>query len=113
MLLSKGKTGFVEDDMPRDDDLVGGKIKAAITFVVSRISKEDTQSKAGGELVSCCGGQVRIAGATKDTKMIIRRGEPSRAWCGVDMFSVLVGRRLRRCVAVWRASTQKVGGADA
>ena len=43
MLLSERKGGLVEDDMTRDDDLVGGKVKIAITFVMSRITQKDTQ----------------------------------------------------------------------
>ena len=43
MLLSKRKGGLVEDDMTRDDDLVGGKVETAITFVMSRVTQKNTQ----------------------------------------------------------------------
>lgn len=43
-LLSKGKGGFIEDDMPGDYYFVCGKIKASITLMVSRVPEEDTQS---------------------------------------------------------------------
>jgi len=38
MALSKGKGRFIEDDVPGDDDSVGGEVKAAISFVVRRIA---------------------------------------------------------------------------
>lgn len=31
-------------------------------------------------------------------------------WCGVSLTIDLDGRQFRRCVAVWRASTQYAGG---
>jgi hypothetical protein len=34
-LLGKRTGGFIEDDMPGDDDFVGGKIKTSIAFVMS------------------------------------------------------------------------------
>ena len=40
--LSKGKSRLVEGDMTRYDHPVRGEIKAAVPFVVSRISQEDT-----------------------------------------------------------------------
>jgi hypothetical protein len=46
MLLSKRKGGLVKDDMARDDDLVGGKIKAARSFVMSRITQEKSTNSA-------------------------------------------------------------------
>jgi hypothetical protein len=35
---------------------------------------------------------------------------PKREKCGVEKDRVLVGRMLRRCVAMFRAATQKLGG---
>ena len=43
VLLSKREGGLVEDDMARDDDLVSGKVKAAIAFVMSRVTQKDAQ----------------------------------------------------------------------
>jgi len=36
--------GFVKGNMARDDDPVGGEIKAAITFVIRGITKKYAQS---------------------------------------------------------------------
>ena len=36
--LSKGKGRFIEDDVPGDDDSIGGEVKAAVSFVVSGIA---------------------------------------------------------------------------
>jgi hypothetical protein len=38
MLLSEGKSRFIEDDVPRDDDSVGGEVKAAVPFMMSGIA---------------------------------------------------------------------------
>jgi len=43
VLLTKREGGLVEDDMARDDDLVSGKVKAAIAFVMSRVTQKDAQ----------------------------------------------------------------------
>ena len=40
--LSKGKSRLVEGDMTRDDHSVRGEIKAAVPFMVSGVSQEDT-----------------------------------------------------------------------
>ena len=40
--LDKRKGIFIEDDMPGDDDSVGREIKAAVSFVMSGVAKEDT-----------------------------------------------------------------------
>jgi hypothetical protein len=38
MTLSKGKGCFIKDDMPRDDNSIAGEIKAAVSFMVSRVA---------------------------------------------------------------------------
>jgi hypothetical protein len=37
---SKGKHIFVEDDMTRDDDAVGGEVQTSVPFVVRGVAKE-------------------------------------------------------------------------
>jgi hypothetical protein len=32
-ILGEGKGGFIEHDMTRDDDMIGGEFKATIAFV--------------------------------------------------------------------------------
>jgi hypothetical protein len=41
-VFRKGKVVLVKGDVPRDDDLVGRQVKTAISFMMSRITKEDT-----------------------------------------------------------------------
>jgi len=71
--LSKRKGSFIEDDMPRDDDSFSGEIKAAISFVMSGVAKEGTESGVGSEFVDCSGREVRVTFVAKDPKMIVRR----------------------------------------
>ena len=44
--LSKREGSFIKDDMPRDDDSICGEIKAAVSFVVSGVAKEDIERGA-------------------------------------------------------------------
>ena len=71
--LSEREGSFIEDDMPRDDDSICGEIKAAVSFVMSGVAKEDTESGAGGEFVDNSGREVRVTFAAKDPKMIVRQ----------------------------------------
>lgn len=43
--------GFIEENMSRGDDPLGGKIEVALAFVVGRVSKKYTGNKAQGECV--------------------------------------------------------------
>jgi hypothetical protein len=38
MALSKRESRFIKDDVPGDDDSIGGEVKAAVPFVMSRIA---------------------------------------------------------------------------
>lgn len=62
--------------MAGDDDTVGVEIKILIPFVVSRVAKEDTLSGSWSEFVAGSGGEVGIAGATKDVKVFVGRRRP-------------------------------------
>ena len=44
---------LIKNDMTRDDDFVGSKVKAAVTFVMSRVSQKDAHDRTRGEFV--CG----------------------------------------------------------
>lgn len=39
----EGEAVFVEDDMPRDDDVAGGTVQAMIAFVVRGVAQEGTR----------------------------------------------------------------------
>lgn len=64
---------FIKDDMPRNNDPVRSEVKTPVPFVIVRIAKEDAQRGTRSQLVGGSGGEVRIASATKDTKMIEHR----------------------------------------
>jgi hypothetical protein len=53
--IRKRKVVLVKDDMPRNDDHVGRQVKTAISFMMSRITKEDTQSGSCREFVRSSG----------------------------------------------------------
>jgi hypothetical protein len=69
---SEGEDCLIKDNMPGDDDVVGGEIETLISFVVSEVSEEDTTSGPGGQFVSSLCGEVGIADAAKHTQVLIR-----------------------------------------
>ena len=70
---SESKCSFIKDDMPGNNDSVRGEVKAAVSFVMSRITQEDTEGGARREFVGSCGRQVGVTFASKDAQVIIRR----------------------------------------
>jgi hypothetical protein len=73
-ILGKGKGGFIEHDMTRDDDMIGGEFKATIAFVFGWVAEEDTSGGAGSKFMGGSGGDVGITLAAEDAKMVIGRG---------------------------------------
>jgi hypothetical protein len=51
--------------MVRDEDAVGGKVKAPIPLMIGRIAEENAQGGARGKFVGSGGGEVRVASAPK------------------------------------------------
>jgi hypothetical protein len=71
--LSERKDSLIKDDASGDDYLVGRHVKAAVSFVVSRVTKKDIQGRSRSEFVGGCGRQVRIAFATEDSEVCVSR----------------------------------------
>ena len=92
-LMCERKVGLIEGDMARDDDLIGSKVKTPIAFVVSRVTQEDAHDRTGSEFVCRGSIEVRVALATKDTKMIICHGRAEQG-------------------CVWRRHIECLGGED-
>lgn len=69
---SKGE-GITKNDMSRDDDAVGEKVKALVLLVV-RVLEEKTASGSGGKFVRSTGIGVGITRTTKDVDVRIGRG---------------------------------------
>jgi hypothetical protein len=67
----EGEICLIKNNVSRDDDVVGGEIKTPITFVVNGVSEENTSNGSGCQFVSGFGGEIRIAGATKHTQVLI------------------------------------------
>ena len=67
----KREVRLVENDVTRDEDSVGGKVKTPISLMIGRVTEEDTVSGARGELMRSSGSEIGIASAPEDTKMII------------------------------------------
>ena len=69
--------------MTRDDDSIGGTVKAAVSLVVSGVAEKNTECRTRRKLVSDCGSEVWVASTTKDSNVIVRRRHPvkSGVWC--------------------------------
>jgi hypothetical protein len=67
----EGKIYLIKDNMSRDDDVVGGEIKTLLTFVVSRVSEENTSGGLGCQFVRGFGGEIKIAGTIEHVEVLI------------------------------------------
>jgi hypothetical protein len=70
----KGKHIFVEDDVTRDDDAVGGEVQAPIPLVVRGVAEEEAASGARRKLVRGSSGNVRVAGTAEHAQVVVGRG---------------------------------------
>ena len=64
--------------MTRDDQSVGREVKAAVSFMMSRVSQKNTHGGLGRKFVAGCSRQVGVAFATEDAKMIIGGRSPKK-----------------------------------
>ena len=72
-MLGKGEIGFVKDNMTRDDDSIGDRIKTAVSLMVSRIAKEDAESRTGCKFMGSSGRKIGVTLTTENPKMIVGR----------------------------------------
>jgi hypothetical protein len=70
--------------VPRDDDSIGGEIKAAVSFVMSGITEEDALDRSRSEFMRSGGGHIWVTLAAKDSQTIIhrRRAQQGKVWHG-------------------------------
>jgi hypothetical protein len=72
--VCKGKHIFVEDNVTRDDDAVGGEVHAPIPLVVRGVAEEEAASGARRKLVRGGRRNVRVAGTAEHTQVVVGRG---------------------------------------
>jgi hypothetical protein len=92
----KREVRLIENDVTRDEDSVGGKVKTPISLMIGRVTEEDTTSGARGELMRSSGSEIGIASAPEDTKMVVRGMDAEESEVRVGWATALVGRRLTR-----------------
>jgi hypothetical protein len=80
----EGEIYLIKNNVSRDDDIVGGEIKTPATFVVSRVSEENTIGGLRCQFVGGFGGEIRIAGTTKHAQVLIGGGDSmeGEVWAG-------------------------------
>ena len=72
-MTSERENGLVENNVPRDMNPVCREIKAAVAFVIRRISKKETRRRPRCQLVGSSGGHVGKTKTSENPKVIIRR----------------------------------------
>jgi hypothetical protein len=82
--------------MSGDDDVIGGEIETPITFVIGRVSEEDTSSGPGCQFLRCLGGEVGIAGATKDSQVLIGGGDTVESDIGARCADHFAGKMVQQ-----------------
>jgi hypothetical protein len=70
----------------RDDDVGGGEIETPVAFVINGVSEENTSGGPGCQFVNGFSGEIRIAGATEHTQVLIGGGDSmdGEVWTGHD-----------------------------
>jgi hypothetical protein len=63
-----------------DEDSARGEVKATIPLVVRGVTEKHTLSGVRHQLVRSSGGGVRVTSTPEDTKVIVARRVPKRAW---------------------------------
>jgi hypothetical protein len=100
----------------RDDDVGGGEIETPVSFVVSRVSKENTSGGPGCQFVSGFDEEIRIAGATKHAQVLIGGGDSMEGdvrtgrvdrLCGEVVQQICGGVESFYPVASWKRSLKK------
>jgi hypothetical protein len=76
----EGEIRLIKHNMAGDEDPTRGKIKAKVPLVVRGVTDKQTMSRSGRRLVRSSGSGVRVTSAPEDTKVIVARRVPKRAW---------------------------------
>jgi hypothetical protein len=85
--MGRGREGeiyLIKNNMSWDDDVVGGEIETPISFVIGRVSEENTSGGPRCQFVSCFGGEIGIAGTTEYVQLLIRGSDfmKGEVWTG-------------------------------
>jgi hypothetical protein len=82
--VEKGKFGSSKNNVSGDDNVVGGEIKTPVTFMVCGVSKENASGGSGCQFVSDFGEEIRIAGTTEHTQVLIGGADSmeGKVWIG-------------------------------
>jgi hypothetical protein len=68
---NKGKHIFVENDVTKDDDAMGGEVKTTIPLLVRRVAKEEATSGAWRQLMRSSSGSVGVAGKAEHAEVVV------------------------------------------
>ena len=72
-MMGERKRCFVENNVTRDDDAVGGEVEAPVALVIGRIANENAQRRPRGEFVRSGGGEVGVTSGPKGLEVMIGR----------------------------------------
>jgi hypothetical protein len=104
--------------MSGDDDVIGGEMKAPVTFMVSGVSEKNTSRGPGCQFVNGFGGEIRIAGTTEHVQVRIGGGDSMMGEVCTGHVDRLGGEAVQQIcggvepfylVASWNRSLKKQG----
>ena len=98
-----GEVRLVKHDVSGDQDATRGEVKASVPLVVRGVTKKHTTSRAGRQLVTSSGGDVKVTCTPKDPKVVVARSGTEK--------SVVWNRSMRS--SGWKAVKQVGGGVEA
>jgi hypothetical protein len=69
--MGKREVGFIKCDMPRYQDTARGWVKASVTTMFSRITKEYAGNRAWGQFMWCSGSEIWLTKTAKNFERCI------------------------------------------
>jgi hypothetical protein len=91
----EGKICLIKNNVLRDND-VGGEIKRPVTFVVSRVSEENTSGGPRYHFVGGFGGEIRIAGTIEHVQVLIGGHNSMEGYVWAGRADCLVGEAVQQ-----------------
>jgi hypothetical protein len=103
----KGKSGLIKNNMAKNEDTLSGKVHAAITLMMRRITKKNTSTRSGREFIRHSGGGVGVAKTTKNAKRQVAgvRVMKSKVWGGCT--NIFGGEAIKNVSGVMKSFNPK------
>jgi hypothetical protein len=78
--------------MLRDNDVIGEEIETPIAFMINKVSEEDTYGGPRCQFMRCLGGEVKRAGATEHSQVLMGGGNTVESDIGAGLMDHITGK---------------------